>query len=61
MTAASRQRAKRELPASRMDVNVYPGRIEVYENYSQVAEQRLRGQLKRLGVTTRVVFRSPCG
>ncbi len=49
------------LPTSRLDVNVYPGRVEIYEHYSSEAAARLEDRLRKLGVQARLLFRSPCG
>lgn len=46
---------------SRLDVNIQPGRVDVYEHYSADAAGKLRRRLRELGIRTRVSFRSPCG
>jgi len=44
-----------------VEVNVFPGRIEIYERCGHGLMPRLIEGLKALGLETEKLFESPCG
>lgn len=44
-----------------VEVNVFPGRIEVYERCGHGLPERLKERLRSLGVEVTATFEAPCG
>ena len=60
-SATARRGSQPEHPASLMLVRVFADRIEVNEQYGDERTLDLVRALRRLGVVSEVVFRTPCG
>lgn len=50
-----------ELPRRMLEVQVFPGSLEVTERYGDDHARLLEEKLRELGLPVELLFRSPCG
>ncbi len=61
---AEEERRERKTPTqvlSRLDIEIFDDRIEIYEHYSSGQAEKLTALLENLGVKVDKKFCSPCG